>query len=86
MRLLHDELCENLTPTVTLSSCVKQEYKHRHTTLFSPGQSWDERGRGKKETLACEPHNSDKCICPQMQLLIGAGQSNQVCFVYVHCR
>lgn len=67
---------------VTLSSCTKQEFKHRYTTLKGlPG-----RGRGKKETLACEPHNSDKCICPQMQLLIGAGQSKQVCFVYVHCR
>ena len=79
---------------VTLRSCAKQEFKHRYTTLFSPGQSWDKskkegltgRGRVKKETLACEPHNSEKCICPQMQLLIGVGQSKQVCFVYVHCR
>ena len=79
---------------VTLSSCANQEFKHRFTTLFSSGQSWDKskkegltgRGRGKKETIACEPHNSEKCVCPQMQLLIGAGQSKQVCFVYVHCR
>ena len=27
---------------VTLRSCAKQEFKHRYTTLFSPGQSWDD--------------------------------------------
>ena len=68
--------------------------RYGYTTLFSPGQSWDKSkkegltgtGRGKKETLACELHNSEKSVCPQMQLLIGAGQSEQVCFVYMHCR
>ena len=53
---------------VTLSSCTKQEFKHRYTTL----KGLTGRGRGKKATLACEPHNSEKCLCPLMQLWIGA--------------
>ena len=45
---------------VLLSSCTKEEFKHRYTTL----KGLTGRGRGKKETLACLPHNSEKCLCP----------------------
>ena len=81
---------------VTLSFGAKQEFKHRDTTLFSLGQSWEEskkelrgrgrgRRRGEKETLASEPHNSEKCICPQMQLVIGVVLVSQSRYVLFMC-